>query len=413
MRTSQRLSLEQSELREAVNGLLAKDKMSDPEREEMEAKTRRLQDTEGELRAAITLEATEDSELRMAHGGDAEGREFRALETRSNVGNYVSAAMTGGSVRGAELEFNQALKLPENMFPMRLLAPGGEQRESTGVDTVAQQTRWVDRLFAEASAMRLGVTFDSVAPGVQAYPVTTAGATGAQRGKSQATADAVWTVGVTELKPTRNGVRALFNVEDSARLPGLEDALTRDLRAAVVDAVDKAIFLGDATADPDAGDVVGLNTASIGETELTQSEAGAGTSVLSAFADFIDGQYALTAADVNMVFSVGANTYWMSRLVRTGSAVDTTILEFIKRAGFSWSVRGDIADAITNLNFGVFAGLSRGIAGAAVAAVWDAAQLIRDPYSNAAKGEVALTINHLWAFGVPRTANFKRIKFVT
>ena len=375
----------------------------------METKTKRLQETEGELRAAITLEAAEDSELRNQRDDDPEMREFRALETRSNVGLYVAAAMSGGRVGGAELEFNQTLKLPEDHFPLRLLAPGAEHREVTVADGATQQTRWVDRLFAEACAMKLGITFDSVAPGVQAYPVTTGGATPAQRGKAQLTADAGWTVGVTELKPTRNAVRAVFTVEDAARLPTLEEALTRDLRMALVEGVDRAIFIGDATASPDAGDIVGLTTAAIDESTITQANKVKWPETVAVFAALIDGKHAMSPADLNIVAAVGANTLWMSTSANTNR--NESVAQVLQGNGLTWKTRGDIEAATTSGTFAAFVGLARGIAGAGVAAVWDSAQLIRDPYSNAAKGEVALTMNHLWATGLPRTANFKRIKF--
>ena len=45
--------------------------------------------------------------------------------------------------------------------------------------------------------------------------------------------------------------------------------------------------------------------------------------------------------------------------------------------------------------------------------MWNRGELVRDPYSSANKGEVQLTLNWLWNFGLPRTANFKRIKFVS
>ena len=411
MRKSQQIQLEQSRLREAVNDALSKDKLTDPEREEMEKGTKRLQETEGELRAAITLEAAEDAELRNEFTDDPETREFRALETRSNVGLYVSAAMSGGRVGGAELEFNQALKLPEDHFPLRLLAPGQEQRATTAVDAATQQTRWVDRLFAEACAMTLGFTFDSVAPGVAAYPVTTGGATPAQRGKSQLTADAGWTVGVTELKPTRNAVRAIFTVEDAARLPTLEEALTRDLRMALVEGVDRAIFIGDSTASPNAGDIVGLTTASIDESTISQTNKLLWPSTVALFAALIDGKHAMGPGDLNIVAAVGANTLWMQ--TQANANRNESVAQIMQGNGLSWKTRGDIETATTNDKFGAFVGLARGIAGAGVVAVWDSAQLIRDPYSNAAKGEVALTMNHLWATGLPRTSNFKRIKFVT
>ena len=82
--------------------------------------------------------------------------------------------------------------------------------------------------------------------------------------------------------------------------------------------------------------------------------------------------------------------------------------------GLTWQVAGRHSRrAADNNHFGAFIGLGRGIEGAAVAAVYDAGQLIRDPYSDADSGEVRLTLNYLWDFGVPRTANFKRVKFVT
>ena len=65
---------------------------------------------------------------------------------------------------------------------------------------------------------------ESVPAGVaSSHPVTTAGASAAQRQRStDAAADAAWTIGVTEMKPKRNAVRLLFSIEDAARIPGLE-----------------------------------------------------------------------------------------------------------------------------------------------------------------------------------------------
>ena len=76
---------------------------------------------------------------------------------------------------------------------------------------MANQQNWVDQLFAESLAMYLGITFQSVMPGVSAHPVTTAGATGAQRARMEAVTGAAWTVGTTELKPkAQHGPARLF-----------------------------------------------------------------------------------------------------------------------------------------------------------------------------------------------------------
>ena len=206
-------------------------------------------------------------------------------------------------------------------------------------------------------------------------------------------------------------MRAVFNVEDAARLPTLEEALTRDLRMALVEGVDRAIFIGDATADPDAGDIVGLTTASIDESTITQTNKLLWPQTVAVFAALIDGKHAMSPADLNIVAAVGANTLWMSTSANTNR--NESVAQVLQGNGLTWKTRGDIEAATTNGKFGAFVGLARGIEGAGVAAVWDSGQLIRDPYSNAAKGEVALTLSHLWATGLPRTSNFKRVKFVS
>ena len=43
-----------------------------------------------------------------------------------------------------------------------------------------------------------------------------------------------------EMKPKRNAVHLEFSVEDAARMPGLEESLTRDMRAGLMEAVDKS-----------------------------------------------------------------------------------------------------------------------------------------------------------------------------
>ena len=50
---------------------------------------------------------------------------------------------------------------------------------------VNQQT-WIDRLFLDSAATRVGVTMRSVRPGVASVPVTTAGASFAMKEKEAA-----------------------------------------------------------------------------------------------------------------------------------------------------------------------------------------------------------------------------------
>lgn len=404
----------QSRERQRMAELAATGDLTDETRAELDTLEKGTPDLERKIRAARQVaEAEADGAAERRETTEtAEGRELRELRGRVRLSGYVAAAIEQRSADGAEAEYNAARGIAGNRFPLEMLAPPLETRETTDIDTATTPRRWLDRLFAGTASERVGITMESVPAGIASFPVTTAGASAAQRAKSQVAADATWTIGVTEMKPKRNAVRLVFNIEDAARIPGLESALTRDLRMALVEGVDRAIFLGDAGATGADSDIVGLQTAAIDETTITQANKVKGSNVLQVFAELIDGKAAMTPADLRTVLAVGANTLWSHTLANTGTSVDTTIAEFLRRFGLSWLARGEIDTNTANGDFGAFIGLGRGLEGAGVAAVWEAGELIRDPYTGAAKGEVALTLSYLWNFSLPRASNFARIKFV-
>ena len=397
------------------------DSLTDEMRTELDGIEKSTPDLERLIRASMVAAEAEETEQRAAGSaarapeGDAEARERAALRGKVKLTGYVSAAVEQRSADGAEAEFNAALGIGGNRFPLELLAPpekraAVEQRATTDVDTQTMPRTWLDRLFAQTAAMRLGITMESVPVGASSHPVTTAGAAAAQRGKSEAAADAAWTIGVTELKPKRNAVRLLFSIEDAARIPGLESALTRDLGMALTEGVDRAIFLGDATATGTDADITGLNTAAITEVAVTQANKILGPGTLAAFTGLVDGIHANMLGDLNVVAAVGGWRLWEDTIINA-TADNMTLAAFLRMAGLSWMARGNIDTATADGDFGAFVGRGMGIDGAGVAAVWEAGELIRDPYSGAARGEVALTLCYLWDFGLPRPANFARVVF--
>ena len=412
MTDAQRVQLAAAEARKELRALALND---DASAEAIAEATKKVDSLEARAAILPAAEAAENGPDKVTTE-DAEGREFRRLQGRVEVRRYIGAAMDGKGVDGAEAEYNGALKMGAGSFPLRLLAPERETRATTNVDAGATQGTWLDRLFADTAAAHLGISFRSVGPGVAAYPVTTAGASAAQRGRAEAAADANWTVGVTEVKPSRNAVRAVFTSEDAARLRGLEDSLRRDLRAALTEGIDKTIFLGDSGANENAGDITGLQThASVNEVEINQTNKVTAGNTLALFVGLIDGTYAAMLNDLRIVAAVGAAKLWEGTILAVDAetaSVFKTLAGFLREAGLSWKVRGGIETATAAGDFGGFIGLGRGIAGAAVAPIWDNAKLIRDPYTGAAKGEVSLTLQTLWGFALPRAANFRRLKFI-
>ena len=417
MTIRQKLEIEQSEKRQRINALLGQSELSDDERGELETLTKRMQEIEIEMRAAIVVEDDAEKRARQQFGDDPEDREKRELRSRVSLGNYIGAAQEQRGLEGPEAEYNQACGVRSGRFPLHLLEPEPEVRAETDADGRANQQTWIDRVFDQSMAAGLGVTMQSVAAGVATFPVTSSGSTGGQRARMEAKAADTQVISAIELKPKRNTAHLVFSLEDSYRLPGLEDSLRRDMQKAVMEAVDRAIFTSDATADGTDADITGLQThAGVDETTLTQANKVKHAETFKSFVDLIDGKFATGFSDLNIVSSVGANALWEGTTLAVASetaSIFKTLAAFLRENGIKWMTRGGIDTATTNGKFGAFIGLNRGIENAGLAAVWDEAMLVRDEFSGANKGEVNLTLCTFWDFALPRSANFKRLKFVS
>lgn len=390
---------------------LATAELTDESRAEMD--TLRTEYADNERRqSALMISSDTPEPVETATSG--EGKEYRELRNAASFPRYVAAAMAGKAVSGgAEAELNQYLEIPENYFSLRMLAgPDYETRAARDAEAGVSAGTWLDRVFQGTAAERVGVSFRPVSPGVQAYPITTAGGAPVQRGRTEAVTESTYTVDVTEIKPARRAIHGIYSIEDDYRLPGLADAIERDMRMAMAESVDLAVFNGDAGANESTADIVGMRTAGITEFTLTQTNKVKQDETLKAFLAYIDGQYASSMGDIRIVTSVGANVLWAGTVMASPVTTGRTIAQFLMEAGMTWGTRGGIDTNTAAGDFGAYVGLGRGIDGAAVAAVWEAAQLITDPYSGATSGEVQLTLNFLWQLAFPRTANFKRMKFV-
>ena len=329
-----------------------------------------------------------------------EVNELAKLRLKVGFGDYVQAAISQRGADGAAREYNQALEIPENRFPLEMFAKQ-EIRAAIDGDAGSNQGTWLDRLFDQTAAQRLGITFTPVAAGIASYPVMTSTAAAAMRARAQAADSGVFTATVTELTPKRGVVEGIYSIEDDARLPGLGDAILRDLSAALVEGIDLKVFKGDAGASGTDADITGLQTAAISEFTLSQANKVKGDETLEALVAYIDGMHASTLGDIRIVASEGANKLWYGT-IHAAAVENQTIAQFLMVNGVTWGVRGGIETNSSNGDFGAYLGLARGIDGAARAAVWSAGELIRDPYTGAKKGEVSLTLNFLWDFKVTR-----------
>ena len=135
------------------------------------------------------------------------------------------------------------------------------------------------------------------------------------------------------MKPTRNAVRAVFSEEDALQLPSLEASLRRDIGMALVEGVDRAVYLGEDGANENTADIVGLATAAnVVEVEISQANKAKGPETLTAFSGLVDGIHTMGLGDLLVYSTVGAWRLGESTIIN--SAADSmTLAAFLRAAG--------------------------------------------------------------------------------
>ena len=200
MTSRQRLSIEQSELRQKTNAILAikPDELTDEQRADLEKHTGRLQQLEPELRASIVSEGVEESRAAGEFtSADSESAEIRGLLGRVNLAeDYLSRAAGGGAIQGRAAELNAALEveiiaanggvaIPWQVLlgsEQRALDFGGRRPETraltmtTNNDGPEMQRTILARLFGGGLLDALGVRLDSVPVGRTEWPLISSGA---------------------------------------------------------------------------------------------------------------------------------------------------------------------------------------------------------------------------------------------
>ena len=344
---------------------------------------------------------------RVVTGLDAgQSAAYRRLQGKVSVTDYFSAAFAGAPAAGAAAELNREIGIEADRMPVEFLIGRDIQNATTGIDTTAgQPSGWLDLAFSGSVIDRLGISRSMVMDGKAEYPAVTAIGTPAQRAKEEAAAAAAWTVAVTEADPKGMTLHIEYASEDAYRNPGMEDALSRNMRMAAMDRMDHAVILGDTTATGTDADITGLTgLAGVDEQTLTQANKVKAVDTVGAFSAMLDGTYATGYGDLRVVASEGAGQLWASTSGESTGAQTLMLSELLMRNGVDYMIRTFEA-ATTNNKFGAVVGKGRNMEGAAHVSVWRDVQLIRDQYTGAAKRQVKLTANcfGIFRFSGPRT----------
>ena len=414
MKTSVKLALRASEIRQKINELPVEDA------EKRSAMLAELSTVETEYRAALTTEAEEDNAAPSGEGLSAEERARRQLENRAELRQALHCVMNERALSGAEAELQQAVGLSGHAIPWELLAPrhveagtGTAEHRADAVsaaptDTHLMQHSIIGRVFARSATMALGVAMPAVPIGEQNFPVISAGSDASVLAKDASVGDAgAATLTAHTISPTRLQVEYIFRREDQATLMGIEEALRRDLSGTLSEQLDKQVLVGGATPNfggflstPAQGGLAARSdTPAIVDFSLAAAELAIG----------IDGKYAGGLDEVCSV--VGTTT--ARKLATVFQTNDSeSAWSYSSRISKKTMASANVPAVASTYQAGVVARVG-GEGMNAVAPVWSGVAMVRDEVSETLRkqGQISITAIMMAGFDILRADGFARTKF--
>ena len=314
----QRLQVEQSEKRQAINELLAVEDLTDDQRTELDTLTKRLQQIEVETRAAIVAGGEEGVTTATAGGDTSPDADRLELRGRASLGRYLLAALRGQTPSGAEAELQQEAGV--DGIPLELWDTAPESRAAetrADLPTGAPGTVGVNldrirpQVFAHAVLPKLGVEMPRVESGTYASATITQSLTAGSHAKGDPAMAAAATFTVSSVTPKRISARLGVRIEDVAAVgqANFESILRENLSIVLSDELDDQGLNG--VGGNSGADLNGLFmalTAPSDPTAVADFDAFA-----AAHAGGIDGLWANMLSDVSIL--CGTDTYQLSSRV--------------------------------------------------------------------------------------------------
>ena len=254
MTALQRLQVEQSELRQKINTALEKEELTEEERAELGGYTKRIQQLETEIRAAIVADVSRTETREVTQ--DSEQRERQELRNNAQLGNFLMAHAAGRMVSGAELELQQAANVTG--IPLEMFIPERrERRQETRAETTAPTTGIgvnvdpiLPSIFARSVIPRLGIDMPRVESGTYSTMTVTTDLTAAFQDPGAAFVATAAVLTPQTTTPHRLTGRLSLRIEDLAAVGvgNYESILRQNLMLVMSDQMDTVGLNGDGTA---------------------------------------------------------------------------------------------------------------------------------------------------------------------
>ena len=389
MLDSVKIAKRQSEIRQKLAELAGKETPDETEIRSMGDLDREYQTNETRYRAALIAEDTERREA----GAELEtrsGKEWADLIGGYELRQAVLALDEGRTLTGKTAEVVQELRNAGGYrgvpVPLMALEQRAGETVSTGTPDPKATMPIIDRLFPTSVAARIGVQSVNINAGSVEWPVATAGAVaGWAATETGSVGDATaFTTSEKTLAPN-NTLGAHMRITRKALKQsgdGLEQAIRRDLSAAIGTALDAAVFNGTGASGQPLGIIAGAST--YGITSTAVSAAATWAVIREQVIAFITGNAATSPADVKVAFGP---TVWgdLDDTLITGTAGSE--LDRLTRQ----IPAGNIALAnVLEPSTAILTTTAGGVAPAFLG-IWGGVDLIRDPYSDAQSGGLRLT----------------------
>ena len=390
------LEIRSGEIRKRLAEIGGLTELTDETRSELDKLKLEYTDNDSR-RAALTIAG--DAPKTHVETRSAEGREFRALVNRGNVGEIFDAALSKRSVDGASAELQKHYGLDQNQVPLALLVrawPDADKLETRAVTPGAtevgqNQQSVIPYVFPDSTAVFLGVDMPTVGVGEAVFPVLTSELTVGTPAENATQAETTGAFSADVLSPSRLQASFFYSREDRARFEGMDASLRENLSMGLADGLDNQIIAGT------NGLLNGTNLANHNATAVTTFD-----NYIDTFAyGRVDGRYASSAMGVKVV--MGSGSYAHAGGVYRNTSVDRTALDRLMEITGGLRVSAHVpAVASSKQNAIIRLGMNRDM----VAPIWEGVSIIPDDVTKAATGQIVITAVMLHAVKIVRTDGF-------
>jgi HK97 family phage major capsid protein len=396
MLESVKLQKRQSEIRQQLATLAGKENPEENEIRSMTDLDKEYSTNEVRYRASLIAEDHERKEA----GQELEGRsekEYSELVRNFELRQVALALDEGFQLTGQTAEVVQEMRSHGGYqgipIPLAALETRAGETIASGTPDPIQTRPIIDRLFPGSVAAKMGGSLINIQSGQIEWPVATGGAVvgwGASELGDVGAATQYTTVDKS-LKPDYNMGAQMTISRKALKQSGsaLEEAVRRDLNAAIATELDRVVFLGAGSSGEPLGIVTGAGTYGF---DVNAIDAAASYSAFRAAAvEFLTRNAATSFKDIRILLRHELLNTLDDTVYEVGSAV-TEFDRIVSRFGAVMST-GNALAAPTGSPLASSAVMTTSVGGVApfFVGIWGGVDLIRDQFTKAASGQLVLT----------------------